>query len=143
MGEGSAGSIEGVGMGSSIGSTSSWFCLIEMTMFSRSMGVICFSRPRLQSARHNSGRAFGILVVAGADRDCSSSSEDSELTLDENDKRGMGMSVAAAFGDGVEGGSFEQQNVSRFHSLQLRFSSRLPSSMACDVFENNDHCGGC
>ena len=145
VGGSSAGSIEGVGIGISIGSTSSWFCLIEMTMFSRSMGVMCFSRPRLQSARHSSGRAFGIVVVAGADCDSptSSSSDDVESTLDENERRGMGMLVAAAFGAGIDSGSFEQQNVSRFHSLQLRFSSRFPSSMACDVFENNDHCGGC
>lgn len=33
-----------------------------------------------------------------------------------------------------------QQKVSRFHNRQLRFSNLLPSSIACDVFENSDHC---
>lgn len=40
----------------------------------------------------------------------------------------------------LEGASGAQQNVSRFHNLQDKFSSRRPFSMACDVLENKDHC---
>lgn len=36
--------------------------------------------------------------------------------------------------------SWWQQNVSRFHNLQLRFSSLLPSSSAREAFEKSDHC---
>jgi hypothetical protein len=38
--------------------------------------------------------------------------------------------------------AFLQQKVSRFHNRQLRFSNRRPSSIACDVLENSDHCKG-
>lgn len=151
----------GVGIGSAIGSS----CLVSLmlcTIFSKSTGVMCFSRPLLvllkESCLRNSGRAFGIVVelkvedVAGVD-DVSSSSRssdpaDSRLV----DSSGTGMSVVAACGltaNEHRGESVEracvcgaQQNVSRFHSRQLRFSNRFPSSIACEAFEKSDHCFG-
>jgi hypothetical protein len=39
------------------------------------------------------------------------------------------------------GSGCAQQKVSRFQRRQLRFSRRLPSSIACDVLEKSDHCG--
>ena len=88
------------------------------------------------------------MVVAGGDApSSSSSSDDTESRLE--DSSGTGMSVVAAFGlpenvsrGELDGCAFDfdvQQKVSRFHSRQLRFSRRLPSSMACEVLENNDH----
>ena len=116
----------------------------------------CFSRPLLllsqESDSRNSG-LFDIMVVvfcAGEDSNSSLSSEDVESRLD--DSSGTGMSVVAAFGlREIDRGevvqlacdSGSQQKVSRFHNRQLRFSNRLPSSIACDVFENSDHCGAC
>ena len=142
-----------VGIGMSIGSRF-LFSFIETTIFWRSTGVMCFSPLLLllhESARISSGRAFGIGVaeVSGDGvSSSSSSSDDAESRLDESS--GTGMSVAAAFGlpeNDIRGEdvdcacAFElQQNVSRFHNRQLKFSSRLPSSIACEVFENSDHC---
>lgn len=152
---GSAGLRDGVCIGSWIGS-SGFVSLMESTIFSRSTGVMCFSRPLpllwQQSSRRNSGRAFGMVVaVEGGDGMGSSSvsSEDAESRLDESPGT-AGMSVAAAFGvfekwycgarvDRDCGSKAPQHKVSRFQSRQLRFSSRLPSSVACDVLENNDH----
>lgn len=56
-------------------------------------------------------------------------------------RRGVGtlLLVQLLLGDGASR-SGAQQKVSRFHSRHERFSSRLPCSMACDVFENKDHC---
>ena len=147
---------DSVGIRSSIGfGSSSFVSLIEITIFSRSHGVMCFSRPLLVQSRatvcRNSGRALGIVVAAIGDTAASSSSNsDSDAESRLEDSAGTGMSVAAAFGlsehaarvGGMVERAFEsglQQKVSRFQSLQLRFSSRLPSSMACEVFENNDH----
>ena len=146
----------GVEIGKTIGrGSSSCVSLMEMTIFSRSTGVMCFSRPRLllshEKSRHvSSGRALGMTVaVACGDGgiESSLSSDDAESRLD--DSSGTGMSVVAAFGfrefetgDEVVNRACDsglQQNVSRFHNRQLRFSSRRPSSIACEVLENNDH----
>jgi hypothetical protein len=145
--------LDGVAIGSSIGS-SCCVSLMEMTIFSRSTGVMCFSRPRLvllaESCLLNSGRACGMRV-AGADDVSSSPSSSSEMALSMLlDSTGTGMLFAAACdlaeserrGERVDRAcwSGEQQNVSRFHNLQLKFSSLFPSSIACDVFEKSDHC---
>lgn len=141
---------DGGGIGRSSGS-SCCVSLIEMTIFSRSMGVMCFSRPLLllleESVRRSSGRASGMVVWRVADVS-SVSSDTADSTLDES--AGTGMSVVAAFGragNETRGGKVDracdsglQQNVSRFHKRHDRFSNRLPSSMACDVLENKDHC---
>ena len=150
---GSTGVVEEVaGMGRSM-SSSFDVSLIEMTIFSRSTGVMCFSRPRLSqlSARLSSGRALGMVVAEAGVSVASESlnpSEDVESRLD--DSSGTGMSLVAAFGIENRGACVDracdsglQQKVSRFHRRQLRFSSRLPSSIACDVLENNDHCARC
>lgn len=134
---------------------------MDEKIFSRSTGVMCFSRPLLllleESCLRSSGRA---LETGGTGTDvssCSSSSSWSsssssvaaESRLEESS--GTGMSVVAACGLTQEHGgesaargcwSGVQQKVSRFHSLQLRFSSLLPSSIAWDVLENRDHCSG-
>lgn len=150
--EGSVGLVAGVGIGNSIGSRCC-VSLMEMTIFSRSMGAMCFSRDirRLswESARLNSGaESVGMVVAEVSSSSASSiSSDDAESRLDES--AGIGMSLVAAFGlSEIESGgesderacrSGAQHNVSRFHNRQLRFSNRLPSSIACEVFENNDH----
>jgi hypothetical protein len=141
----------------SIGS-SCFVSLMEITIFSKSIGVICFSFPRL---RPHSVLASDIELMRGATGDdvSNSSSDDAESKLEERAGREsiLPADVVVLTGfDDREGserrmeeeevvwvGLFAagaQQNVSRFHSRQLRFSSRLPSSIACDVFENNDHC---
>lgn len=146
---------DGVGIGSSIGSICC-VVLMDCTIFSRSIGVMCFSRPLLvllvESVRRNSGRAFGMTVAGVGDvSSSSSSSETADSRLE--DSSGTGMLVVAAFvaafgfaanehrGDSVDLActSGEQQNVSRFHRRQLKFSSRLPPSIACDVLEKRDH----
>ena len=110
--------------------------------------MMCFSRPLLLHCIASAPLSSGRALVAGGDGMLSTlPSEDSESRLDES--AGTGMSVVAAFGMferdirgvGVERAcdSGLQQNVSRFQSLQLKFSNRLPSSIACDVFENSDH----
>lgn len=149
----------GVDIGNAIDfGSNSVVSLMEMTIFSRSTGVMCFSRPLLllsqESAHRSSGRAFGIMVaLAGGDDDSSSSLSSDNVESRLEDSSGTGMSVVAAFGfreiemggEAVERAcdSALQQKVSRFHNRQLKFSNRLPSSIACDVFENNDHCDEC
>lgn len=124
-----------VGAGNERGERGSrfFFSWMVITIFSRSSGVMCFSWPRLlwseELLLRNSGRTIGEGGEA-----CSSSNSDSfDDTL--LDRAGTGMLLAR--GDRLYfPGCGEQQNVSRFHSLQLRFSRRLPSSMASDIFEN-------
>jgi hypothetical protein len=68
-----------------------WLSLMEMTIFSRSTGVMCFSRATfllsVERWRVSSGRADGA---------SSSSSDTAESRLDDNS--GTGMSVVAACG---------------------------------------------
>ena len=152
VGDVSEGSGDAVGIVISIGSNS-LYSFNDLTMFCRSIGVMCFSRGWLrlkqQFPRINSGRASGMVVaeVVGDISSSSKSSDEAESRLHESS--GTGMSVAAAVGlpeNGIRGEgvdrdcAFElQQKVSRFHNRQLRFSSRLPSSIACDVLEKSDH----
>lgn len=94
--------------------------------------------------------------MVGDEKSRSSSSEETESKLEE--RAGTAamspLVVAVAFVCGrdvrrsavaeplrSEGDSGAQQNVSRFHRRQERFSRRFPFCMACDVLENKDHCG--
>lgn len=144
--------------GRSMGSRS-LVSFIEMTIFSRSIGVMCFSRPRLRllsedSCRLSSGRAFGmrgVIVDEVVSTSRSSSDEVAESRLDDSAGSARSPLAAAAsererrwegaLREAFDFDSGAQQNVSRFQRRQLRFSRRLPSSIACEVFENNDHCG--
>jgi hypothetical protein len=146
------------GMGSSIGS-SCLVSLMEMTIFSRSIGVMCFSFPRLRL--HSAVSDEELMRGATGDDVSNSSSDEAESKLEERAGSefispccGVAVVDLATFDDRegserrieVEGAlvgdcdAGAQQNVSRFHNRQLRFSSRFPSSMACDVFEKSDHC---
>lgn len=155
---GSAAGSAGVGIGSSIGSRR-FVSLMDVTIFSRSIGVMCFSRPRLRvlspdSFRLRPGRARGMRGVVVCDVECTSkSSSDDEAESSDDESAGIDMSPLVAAVCGImrrcwegrlrESGRWDsgaQQNVSLFHSRQLRFSSRLPSSIACEVLENSDHC---
>lgn len=81
---------------------------------------------------------------------CSSSSDAADSRLEESEGT---CSAAAALGlsaiehrwsDDLDRDCFAlQQNVSRFHNRQLRFSNRLPSWIACDVLDKMDHCRLC
>lgn len=84
----------------------------------------------------SSGRAWGA-------SESSSSSDTADSRLE--DRSGRGMSVVAAcglkeFAGGERRSGCAQQKVSRFQRRQLRFSRRLPSSIACEVLEKSDHC---
>lgn len=156
----------GVAEGSSMGS-SCFVSLMEMTIFCRSMGVMCFSQPRFlqlpeESFRLNSGRALGMrgVIVDDVESGSNSSSDDAESRLEES--WGMARSPRAAavvllaaqarrVVEGEEEGaerdccdcredeSGAQQKVSLFQTRKMRFSNRLPSSIACEVFEKSDH----
>jgi hypothetical protein len=109
------------------------FSCIEFTTFSRSMGVMCLPRTWLvaESWRPNSGRKEAadrvVAVMAPSEAIC----ESSEPTL--VDSSGISSEVASWRLRDHMGGliwSGWQQNVSRDHSRQARFSYRLPSSIA-------------
>lgn len=120
----------------------SFFSLIVMTIFSRSSGVICRSRPRLRLFTESCLWISGWAMSRGADveeelsvsNSKASSSNESRLPerlgtsvleyrpselLDEMEIAGV---VALASDTG------SQQKVSLFHNLQLKFSSLRPSS---------------
>ena len=62
--------------------SSSFFSLMEMTIFSRSIGVMCFSfalLPSLVSALRSSGRGASAAGATG-----SSTDEDDDSTLEES-----------------------------------------------------------
>jgi hypothetical protein len=94
-----------------------------------SLEVICFScRSSHELAHLSSGGLFG-----GPQ---SSSEMESQLV----DSWGMESSAAVASSSKeMFSRAFLQQKVSLFHSLQLRFSNRLPLSIACEVLEKSDH----
>jgi hypothetical protein len=120
---------EAKGMESAGSGSRLFFSLIEMTIFSRSLGVMWFCwRPRVRCSDESfllkPGRTMG--KVGSSDDDKSSrslSSDDDDETLD--DRAGIGMCRAR--------GIREQTNVSLFHRRQLRFSRRLPSSMTSEI----------
>jgi len=111
--------------------------IMETTIFSKSSEVMCRSRPRLRLLAHESClRMRGRMMSTGADSDVKStaSSSGTESTLPDNWGRSSadesrfcwiscGWLVAA---DSISASPLSQQNVSRFQSRQLRFSSRLP-----------------
>lgn len=108
---------------------------MEMTNFSRSVGVMCFSCAH--SVYRSSGRALGRWVVVN---EWSESDDEVDSRLD--DSPSIGMSAAAAAKGFVAGRDCDlrwQQKVSLFHNRQLRFSSRLPSSTAWEALEKSDH----
>lgn len=94
---GSTGFATGVGSAISIGSIVFVSC-IDMTIFCKSMGVMCFSRPLLRLTTDSSLRTCGR--ARGMDGDdvsvCSRSSDEAESRLEDNS--GTGMSFVAAFG---------------------------------------------
>ena len=121
---------------------------MDMTIFSRSIGVICFSHARLlfsvDSSRVSSGRACGSTEDEVSSK--SSDAADSRLE-DSSGMSDMGMSAVFGLLEKDERGSSPtracmsgwQQNVSLFHNRHDRFSNRLPSATALDVLEKSDH----
>lgn len=120
-----------------------FFSLMMVTIFSRSSGVMCLSRPRLcvlmllESCRLRSGlkmfRGAEVAAVSSLSNSIASSSA-SESTLP--DRSGMSDVDRAAellgameiAGVAFFASSCWQQKVSLFHNRQLRFSKRRPSS---------------
>jgi len=96
-GTGASVAFEGI-MGKSIGSRG-LVSLMEMTMFSRSMGMVCrlLLSEEEDSCRLNSGRACG--TVTADDTASSKSSDRAESRLEESS--GTGMSAVAACGCAV------------------------------------------
>lgn len=147
-----AGNDDGMGMsmemGCSFGDSS-----IDRTSFCSEKGVMCSAQHWLcaGSVFNSSGRALGM---PGADRiaACSSSSDCTESRLDESEGTLCTAATALGLSESEHRRSdvcFDrdcfalQQNVSRVHNRQLRFSNRLPSLIACDVFESIDHYEHC
>lgn len=123
--------------------SSAFFSLMVMTIFSRSSGVMCLSRPRLcvpvllESCRCSCGRE----IFTGAEVEFASSVSNSiasssakESTLP--DRSGISAVYRPSeFREAIEmagvvdlASSLSQQNVSLFHNRQLRFSNLRPSS---------------
>ena len=156
-----AGSAPGLdmGMGRAVATgsrgSSSFFCLMVMTIFSRSCEVMCFSRPRLRPSPEHSGRASRGRLMSSArgededasdDRTTGTSSDVAESTLADSSGVSSGLDNLDGL-DGLVGRGCvgeraevlgEQQKVSRFQSLQLRFSSRRPSSIDSAHLEHCD-----
>jgi hypothetical protein len=118
----------------------SFFSLIVRTIFSRSSGVMCRSRPLLRTELESFRCRRGREIFTGAEVEFASSlsnsiaSSSAESTLP--DKSGMSavyrplefradMEIAGVVAFASPG---SQQKVSLFHNLQLRFSKRRPSS---------------
>ena len=110
-----------------------FFSLMEMTIFSRSMGVMWFCwRPRVRCSEDSLLLNSGLTTGEGSNDDTSSWSESSvDDTLLERAGRGMFFRAR---------GMREHTNVSRFHRRQLRFSNRLPSSMASEILLKTTAC---
>lgn len=124
--------------------SSAFFSLMVMTIFSRSSGVMCLSRPRLcvlvlllESCRCNCGRE----MFTGAEVEFASSVSNSIASSSANestlpDRSGISAVYRPSeFREAIEmagvvdlASSLSQQNVSLFHNRQLRFSNRRPSS---------------
>lgn len=120
----------------------SFFSLIVITIFSKSSGVICRSLPRLLLQAESCRCTLGLVMLRGADVEALSSLSDSMASSSARESRlpdSSGTSevyrpsellceidiagVVALASPGA------QQNVSLFHNLQLKFSSRRPSSI--------------
>lgn len=117
------------------------FSCIELTTFSRSMGVMCLRWARLsvESVRRNPERDDDELERL-AEIMALSICDSSEATLE--DSSGIAVSLFDRRRSNVQRGgiiwSGAQQNVSRPHSRQAMFSRRLPSSIAREHFEKTD-----
>ena len=125
------------------------FSLIEKTIFSNPNDVRCFSRPLLvESWSIVSLGLDGFLISRGSVcmrfRHCINSApfDCTESTLLDSSGIsrffGRGLSVSLAGEDG-NCGCESQQNVSRFHILQLIFSNLRPSSIDSAHFEKTCH----
>lgn len=109
--------------------SSSFFSLIEFTIFSRSIGVICFSLPRLRLSVE-SCRCIEGLTDVRSDLEVlevreASSFDDSESMLDESSGTTESFDnfrVKDQRGEKTAWWSGAQQKVSRLHNLQLMFS---------------------
>ena len=123
--------------------SNSFFSLIVMTIFSRSSGVMCLSRPRLRLPTESCLRIKGCAISRGAEVDeevlsdsNSRASSSSESMLPERSGTSVDeyrpselleeIEIAGVVALASETGS--QQNVSLFHNLQDRFSNLRPSS---------------
>jgi hypothetical protein len=119
------------------------FSLMLMIIFSRPRDVMCFSLPLLRLSAESSassrrrlefrGNVAGLTVCV-----LSASSDAAESTLEDND--GTSFALGCRRKTRIAGvvarcGCASQQKVSLFHNLQLRFSSRLPSSIDSAHFE--------
>ncbi len=105
------------------------------TIFSSPKAVICFSLPLLRLRAESS--LGDNEAERGSRSDCPS--EVAESTLD--DRAGISLRLGRGRNTSMAGvmeywGWASQQKVSRFHNLQLRFSSRLPPSIESAHFEN-------
>ena|SRR2546429_5364272 len=107
---------------------------------------MCFSLPRLRlnaesSASSGTRSLFRENEVRLDVCALSASSEAAESTLDDSDGSSFGLArVGRTSMAGVVArcGCASQQNVSRFHSRQLRFSNLFPSSIDSAHLENTE-----
>lgn len=134
--------IEGRGEMLRLRGWSSFFSLMVETIFSRSSGVMCLSRPRLRLLAESCLRIWGREMSRGLEVEEVeevSNSRASSSTTESGLLERSGTSVVYRPSDVLadwevvrvvvlasETGS--QQKVSLFHNLQLRFSRRRPSS---------------
>ena len=122
-----------MGSGAVSGSLAS---MMETTIFSSSSEVMWRSRPRLRLLAHESclcilGRTISTGLVSALRSTASSSATESTLPDSCGRSsavalRGYWMSCGWVVQAEMSASSPSQQKVSRFHSRQLRFSSRLP-----------------
>ncbi len=119
----------------------SFFSLMVRTIFSRSSGVMWRSRPLLRTELESFRWRWGRVIFTGADVEFASSLSNSIASSSANDStlpdksgisavyRPLELRVEMEIAGVVAFASpCSQQKVSLFHSLQLRFSRRRPSS---------------
>jgi hypothetical protein len=113
------------------------FSLMLMIIFSSPKDVMCFSLPLLRLSAESSassGTCFEFRGNGVALAVCifSVSSDAAESTLEDSEGISFGLGCRGRTwiaGVVARCGCASQQNVSLFHSLQLRFSNLFPSSM--------------
>lgn len=131
----------------------SFFSLIAITIFSKSSGVMCLSRPRLRLLFIESCLwIWGREISSGADveevseSNSRASSSGNESRLPERSGRScvywpseslLEMEIAGVVALASPFGS--QQKVSRVHNLQLKFSNLRPSSNDPEHLEKTVH----
>ena len=124
------------------------FSLMLMTIFSSPRAVMCFSFPLLRlnaESSMSSGVRFGLLENGLPLAVCvwSVSSDATESPLRDNSGTSFGLGagrVMSIAGVVARCGCASQQNVSLFHSRQLRFSNLLPSWIDSAHFEKTSNC---